>query len=134
MKTRAKGKARRVPASPPPRKSRQRAGPAAPAIPTLRQEFDLTRKALARMTGLSERTLATWEAGAPVSEPAARAITAVERLLRALAEVAHKSAISGWLATPNEAFDGLKPVEVLERGQADRIWRMIYFLGSGTAS
>jgi transcriptional regulator with XRE-family HTH domain len=102
--------------------------------PTLRREFALTRKALARMTGLSERTLASWEAGARVSEPACRALTAVERLLWALAEVVHLSAIPDWLATPNEAFGGLKPVEVLERGEADRIWRMIYFMGSGTAS
>jgi hypothetical protein len=86
------------------------------------------------MTGLSDRTLASWEAGARLSESAARVITSVERLLRALAEVVHRTAIAGWLDTPNETFDGLKPVEVMERGQADRIWRMIYFLGSGTAS
>ncbi|HEV3257099.1 MAG TPA: helix-turn-helix transcriptional regulator [Gemmataceae bacterium] len=102
--------------------------------PTLREDFGLTRKTLARMTGLSDRTLASWEAGARLSESAARVITSVERLLRALAEVVHRTAIAGWLDTPNETFDGLKPVEVMERGQADRIWRMIYFLGSGTAS
>jgi hypothetical protein len=41
---------------------------------------------------------------------------------------------TAWLDTPNDAFGGLKPVEVTERGEADRLWRMIYFLGSGTAS
>jgi hypothetical protein len=36
-----------------------------------------------------------------------------------------------WLHNPNEAFDGLKPLEVIARGQIDRIWRMIFYLESG---
>jgi hypothetical protein len=39
-----------------------------------------------------------------------------------------------WLATPNEAFDGLKPLEVIERGEIDRLWNMIFHLESGVAS
>ncbi|MEX0713900.1 MAG: antitoxin Xre/MbcA/ParS toxin-binding domain-containing protein [Pirellulales bacterium] len=39
--------------------------------------------------------------------------------------------ISQWLQAPNDAFDGLKPLEVIERGQVDRIWRTIYLLESG---
>lgn len=113
-----------------PRRPARRAGDA----PTLREEFGLTRKTLARMTGLSERTLASWEAGAKLSDSAGRTVTSVERLLRALAEVVHTAAIADWMETPNEAFGQLKPVEVLERGEADRIWRMVYFLGSGAVS
>ena len=45
-----------------------------------------------------------------------------------------KDAISKWLETPNEAFGQLKPIEVMERGEMDRLWRMLYFLGSGAAS
>jgi hypothetical protein len=89
---------------------------------------------LARLSGLSERTLATWEAGGAVSDGARRALTVTERLLRELAAVIRKPALAGWLDTPNPGFQGLKPVEVIERGEADRVWRMIYFLGSGTAS
>jgi hypothetical protein len=57
-----------------------------------------------------------------------------ERFLKALAEVVRKEAIAAWLEAPNEALGGLKPIEMLERGEADRLWRMIYFLGSGVAS
>jgi hypothetical protein len=35
-------------------------------------------------------------------------------------------------AKPNEAFGGLKPLEVIERGEIDRIWQMIHLLRSGT--
>jgi hypothetical protein len=39
--------------------------------------------------------------------------------------------IAEWLQAPNDAFGGLKPIEVVERGEIDRIWRMIYVLESG---
>ncbi len=102
--------------------------------PTFREDFGLTRKTLARMTGLSERTLASWEGGEKLSDSATRAVTAVTRLLQALAEAVHKDAIADWMETPNEAFDNLKPVEVMERGESDRIWRMVFYIGSGTVS
>lgn len=100
----------------------------------IRTQFGLTRKVFARLSGLSERTLATWERGGEVGEAARRSVTAAERLLNELATVIRKPALAGWLDTPNSGFGGLKPLEVIERGEADRLWRMIYFLGSGTAS
>lgn len=104
------------------------------AAPNLRDTFGLTRPMLARMTGLSERTLASWEAGISLHKTGQRAVTGVQRLLQALAEVIKKEAIAGWLDAPNSGFDGLKPIEVMERGETDRLWRMIFFLGSGVAS
>lgn len=100
----------------------------------LRKTFGLHRPLLARMTGLSERSLASWEAGARLNKAGQRATTSVSRLLHALAEVVKKEAIAPWLDTPNPSLAGLKPVEVMERGETDRLWRMIFFLGSGVAS
>ena len=40
-------------------------------------------------------------------------------------------ALGGCMATPNDAFNGLKPLEVMERGEVDRIWQMIFVLRSG---
>jgi len=31
---------------------------------------------------------------------------------------------------PNQAFDGSTPLQVVERGELDRIWRMLYDLES----
>lgn len=39
--------------------------------------------------------------------------------------------ISAWLETLSEAFSWMKPIEVIERGEVDRIWRMIHELESG---
>jgi transcriptional regulator with XRE-family HTH domain len=115
----------------PPRRASR---PAGTVVPRLREEFNLSRKTLARLTGLSERTLATWEAGGHINDAGQRAVTLAERLLHGLAEVIRPEALAAWLEQPNDGCGGLKPLEVVERGEADRLWRMIYFLGSGTAS
>jgi hypothetical protein len=55
----------------------------------------------------------------------------LQRLQQALAGVIKPTYVGEWLQNPNPAFDGLKPLEVIERGQIDRIWRMIHLLESG---
>lgn len=103
-------------------------------VESIRVEFGLTRRVFARLSGLSERTLATWERGQEIGDAARRSLATAERLLRDLATVIRKAALAAWLDTPNIGFGGLKPIEVVERGEADRVWRMVYFLGSGAAS
>ena len=39
--------------------------------------------------------------------------------------------VGEWLDTPNEAFSGLKPLDLIERGEIDRLWRMIFEVQSG---
>ena len=41
--------------------------------------------------------------------------------------------VGEWIKTSNEAFDGSTPLQVIERGEVDRIWRMIYRLETGEA-
>ena len=49
-----------------------------------------------------------------------------------LARVIDRARAGGPLATqPNPAFDGSTPLQVVERGELDRIWRMLYDLESG---
>lgn len=55
----------------------------------------------------------------------------LQRLQDKLAGVMDKKYIAEWLQTPNSAFDNLKPLEVIERGEDDRIWRMIFYMESG---
>jgi hypothetical protein len=51
-----------------------------------------------------------------------------------LAEIVALEAIPRWLNTPNEAFNGIRPIEVIERGEIDRLRDMIFYLESGVAS
>ena len=91
-------------------------------------------KLFSRLAGFSERAIADWEGGKPVSEPGLRRIKELDRFRQRLSEIVEAEAIPGWLDTPNEAFDGLKPLEVIERGEIDRLWNMIFYLESGVAS
>ncbi len=50
-----------------------------------------------------------------------RAIILVKRLLRSISEVIRKEVVADWLEQPNEGLGDLKPIEVLERGEADRL-------------
>lgn len=105
------------------------------SVTKVRDRFGLSRKMFARLCGFSERAIADWESGKPVSEPGRRRLRELERFRDRLAEVvAQEEAIPSWLDTPNEAFDGLKPVEVIERGEIDRLWDMIFYLESGVSS
>ncbi len=105
-----------------------------PLVAALREKLHLPRRIFSRLTGFSERAIAAWEGGKPISEPGLRKIREIERLRDRLAEVVSAEAIPSWLETPNPAFDGLKPLEVVERGEIDRLWKMIFFLESGVAS
>jgi hypothetical protein len=58
-------------------------------------------------------------------------IAELERLQAKLAKVIKPEALARWMDTPNESFGGLKPLEVVERGETDRLWRMCYQLASG---
>lgn len=97
----------------------------------LRHRLQLKQADFARLLPVSVRSLATLEGGAPPSEAVARKLVEIHRLTNALAEVIKKDSLGWWLLTPNEAFDGLKPIEVIDRGESDRIWSMIFFLRSG---
>jgi hypothetical protein len=54
-----------------------------------------------------------------------------DRLLDGLSRVMKLADVGHWLKTPNPAFDGSTPLQVVERGEIDRIWRMLYELESG---
>jgi len=109
--------------------------PAQPlSVSTVRGRLGLSRKLFSRLAGFSERAIADWESGRPVSEPGLRRIRELDRFRDRLSEVVTADTIPAWLDTPNEAFDGLKPLEVIERGEIDRLWNMIFYLESGVAS
>lgn len=100
----------------------------------LRARLGMNRESFARLVPMSTRNLAHIESGKPPSDTVLRRLTELRRVIDALAEVIQKDAIGPWLNQPNEAFDGLKPIEVIERGEVDRIWQMIFFLKSGVPS
>ncbi len=60
------------------------------------------------------------------SSSTARRLTEIKRLFAALEDLVSPAAIGPWLKEANPAFDGSTPLQVSERGETDRLWRMIY--------
>lgn len=101
------------------------------SVRELRERFGVNRKVFSRVVGFSERAIADWEADKPLSGISLQRMREMNRLQQGLANVMQSDYIATWLNAPNAAFDGLKPLEVIERGEIDRLWRMIYQLESG---
>jgi DNA-binding transcriptional regulator YiaG len=104
---------------------------APPAIDQIAEKFGLRQETLSRMTGFSLRAVAGWSNGKAPSTPVRRALVEMDRLLDSLSRLMKPKDVGRWLKEPNSALDGSTPVQVIERGQTDRIWRLLYFLESG---
>lgn len=92
----------------------------------LRQSLALNRKLFSRLTGYSERAIADWESGKEVSDSTRQRMMEIRRLQEALSRLMEPHFVGQWLQSPNPAFAGLKPLEVVERGEIDRIWQMVH--------
>lgn len=103
----------------------------APAVRALTDRFGVRQETLSRMTGFSQRAVAEWASGKEPSAPAKKVFMEMDRLLDGLARLMKPKEVGRWLKEPNPAFDGSTPVQVIERGQGDRIWRMLYYAESG---
>ena len=103
-------------------------------IEILRQKLDVTQKVMARILGVTERTIIDLEGGRPLSEGISRRVTELDRLQRALGKVVRPQTIGHWLTEPNEAFDGDAPADLIAKGKVDLLWRMIFELRSGVSS
>lgn len=93
--------------------------------------FNIVRPDLTRMTGYSLRSVDKWAAGEKMGATPRRRMAEIQRLFEALAEIMDPGYIGEWLKTPNEAFEGSTPLQVIERGEADRIWRMLFLIETG---
>ena len=106
--------------------------PKAYSIRKLRGELQITRKTFCRLLPVSERLLADLETNKRIpSGTVKREFNELKRLISGLKGIMDTGYLGEWLDTPNEAFGELKPIEVIERGEVDRIWRMIYTIESG---
>jgi len=97
----------------------------------LRDRLAMPRPMFGRIVNVSERTIADAEAGKDAAKKLVRTYNEVYRLWEALSEVVDPECLGLWFQTPNDSFDGLKPIEVIERGEIDRLWNMVFRLQTG---
>src|SRR5258708_38119041 len=86
-----------------------------PDAGSLRRALGLSRRDFSRLTGFSERAIAGWESGERPSAQSRQRLLEIQQLRMALAEVMEPGSIGPWLRQPNSAFQGLKPLEGIDR-------------------
>jgi DNA-binding transcriptional regulator YiaG len=96
-----------------------------------RKSLGVTQCVFGRLIGASERSVSAWELGKPINQASLRRVKELSRLAEALERSMKKSYIATWLVTPNEGLAGISPLEALDRGENDRLWRTVFYLGSG---
>ena len=101
------------------------------SVRTFCNSFGVTQDAFTRLTGFSPRAVAHWAGGRTPGGSAQKRLNELTRLFDTLSDMVDAKAIGEWLKAPNPAFDGSTPLQVIERGETDRIWRMIWELQTG---
>lgn len=97
----------------------------------LRNSLGMPRELFGRLINVSVRLIADVESMNKKGAKLQRNYIEVKRLCDNLSEVVDPACLGDWLKDPNDAFDGFKPIEVIERGEIDRLWEMFYRLRSG---
>lgn len=97
----------------------------------LRDRLNLTRDDFGRLVDVSVRTIAKVESDKCKTGSLQRDYLEIGRLCDALSEVVEPTALGEWFFTPNKRFGGSKPVEIIERGEIDKLWELVYRLRSG---
>ena len=114
------------------KKSRARTDGSQGAVASLRSTLAMPRSTFARLVGRTERAVIDWESGKSTPQGLSRQrVHELHRLVTALKGLVDPHALGSWFETPNPAFGGLKPLEVIERGESDRLWRMVFEMKSG---
>jgi transcriptional regulator with XRE-family HTH domain len=89
----------------------------------LRDAFRLSRERLARLIGVSAKTVERWEARP--TRPARDETRARMAQLREIADlgaaVYTREGLAAFLDAPLAEFEGLSALQLIERGQADRV-------------
>ena len=91
-----------------------------------RKQRGINRSTFARLANCSERKMATYEKATKLPLPVRRQASEAVRLLQALGEIISEEAISDWLRRPNTSLDRRVPLAIIEAGESDLLWDMIY--------
>jgi predicted transcriptional regulator len=101
-------------------------GPNGEKLMAWRRARGITRVTFAKIANCSERKMATYEKQEKLPAPVSRQTTEAVRLVNGLEGIIPVDELSGWLASPNPGFDDRTPLEVIDAGEADLLWDMIY--------
>ena len=97
----------------------------------LRARLQMARPTFGKIVNVAERTIADVESGGESINKLKRPYNEVYKLCEALSEVVDPACLGEWFQTPNDSFDGLTPIELIEQGDIDQLWNMVFELQTG---
>ena len=115
---------------------RKTVGPAAilkssNSVAAVRKKLGLTQELFARLIGVTQRSVTTWENGGEINDVSLRRVREMDYLADELRKSMREDFIPHWLVSPNEGLGGISPIEAMERGEAAHVWRSVFLMGSG---
>jgi hypothetical protein len=103
------------------------------ALKTWRQGQGISRPLFAQIADCSERTLASYESLARLPVKFTRPVAESVRLILALRELTgDTAALKEWILKPNAAFDRRTPLSLINSGEIDVLWSMVYQIRQGS--
>lgn len=89
-------------------------------------------QALALMSGIPREAVERWRPGEVGSDANEQLLNEMHSIWLHLSEIISPHAIPRWLIEANAALGGVTPVEVLRRGDSERLRALIHHLEAGT--
>lgn len=101
-------------------------------LKTLRGLLAIGQPEMGQLMGLSIRKISGVETGAmAATNDDVRRFNELKRLCAEVATLIKPEQVGQWLMTPSEYFGGLSAAQVIERGEIDRVWRMVWRVQDG---
>jgi transcriptional regulator with XRE-family HTH domain len=98
----------------------------------IRKALGLSQPEMATLIGMSSRKISSLETcEKKPTQDDLRRFNELDRLKNELSRVMATEAVPTWIKAPNNYFGGMSPVEVIQRGQSDRIFRLVWQLQDG---
>jgi hypothetical protein len=95
-------------------------------LPVLAKEAGMNYDMVAKALSVSRRSISGWLSGREPERINRVRINEFGRLVAELRSIIKPEKLKAWWNQPAENFGGSTPLQVLERGEIDRVWRMIW--------
>jgi hypothetical protein len=102
-------------------------------VSLLAKDAGMNYDMLARALSVSRRSISGWLSGLERERINRVRINEFGRLVSELRTVVKPQILKTWWGQPVENFGGSTPLQVLERGETDRLWRMIWEIREGNS-
>ena len=101
-------------------------------IETIQKFADINGREIAQMLGTREETISRWRGGKSEPQPKMRdGLLQLGWLVSQLAELYQPQEAHLWLFSPHKLLSGERPVDLIQRGETERILQVIAQLKDG---